>query len=84
MAAADEGHLLERDRALLEERGQLRPEVRSHLVAHVGDEPLVLRAVAGDLLEDGRHRGVDERVEVVEQRRQDARALGVDGVGSGR
>jgi hypothetical protein len=81
---ADEGHLLERDRSLLEERGQLRPVVRGDLLGYVGDEVLVLRAVARDLVEDRRCRDPGEAIEIVEQRRQDARALGADRVGVGR
>jgi hypothetical protein len=58
--------------------------VRRDLLPDIGDEALVLGPIAGDLVEDGGDGGVDERVEVVEERRQDARALGADRVGSGR
>jgi hypothetical protein len=75
MNATSEG-----DRPLLEKGGELCPIVRRDLPVHVGEEPVVLRGVGGNLLPDRVDGGVHERVEVGEQCREDSRTLGADDV----
>ena len=79
--AAHEGDLLERDRAVLEQRDHVHAVVLVHLVGDVGDEaPLLLqRPVGGDLLADQADARLGDALDAVEHRGADAPALGLDG-----